>query len=109
MTRDFNVSVAHGALKQLKILHFFQDHLLKRDLDCHFELETVKHGKKYGFFVVIDEMQLDEDEEKHSSGNQEDRIIKDSRCSSDYVQFGRDNFVVTTKTSEKFCGDFKQV
>ena len=82
--------------------------MLKRDLDCHFELETTK-DKKYGFLVVIDEMQIDEDKEKPYSENQKDLTVKDHRCSNDYVQFGRDSFVVTTKTSQKFCGDFEQV
>ena len=82
---------------------------MTRDLDCHFELETLKHGKKYGFLVVIDEMQIDEDKEKPYLENQKDLTVKDHRCSSDYVQFGRDSYVVTTKTSQKFCGDFEQV
>ena len=81
---------------------------MKRDLDCHFELETTK-DKKFGFLVVIDEMQIDEDKEKPYSENQKELTVNNHRCSSDYVQFGRDSFVVTTKTSQKFCGDFEQV
>ena len=57
----------------------------KRKLDCHLELHL--HSKALGFSVFIETL----------------KIEKSSRCFRDFLQFGRDKFVITTHTSDKYC------
>ena len=77
---------------------------LKEDLDCHFELENIDtrsgginrdYGRGYKYHIYFDEMNL----------------LKNDAINvcQDYVQFGRDNNFITTKTSEKYCGVFDKV
>ena len=77
---------------------------LKEDLDCHFELENIDtrsgginrdYGRGYKYHIYFDEMNL----QKNDAIN----------VCQDYVQFGRDNNFITTKTSEKYCGVFDKV
>jgi len=56
-----------------------------RKLDCHLELHL--HSKALGFSIFIETLKIDA-----SSG-----------CVNDYLQFGRDKFVITTHTSKKYC------
>jgi len=57
----------------------------RRKLDCHLELHL--HSKALGFSVFIETL----------------NIASSAGCSKDYLQFGRDKFVITTHTSEKYC------
>jgi len=57
-------------------------------LDCHLEVHhKIPSDKNLGFRVFIDWMEVEE-----TAG-----------CSGDYLQFGRDTFVVTDRISQKFC------
>eukprot|EP00092_Neocalanus_flemingeri_P009441 GFUD01010158.1.p1 GENE.GFUD01010158.1~~GFUD01010158.1.p1 ORF type:complete len:312 (-),score=96.17 GFUD01010158.1:151-1086(-) len=57
----------------------------RRKLDCHLELHL--HSKALGFSVFIETL----------------KIERSSGCSRDFLQFGRDKFVITTHLSEKYC------
>eukprot|EP00092_Neocalanus_flemingeri_P077243 GFUD01095883.1.p1 GENE.GFUD01095883.1~~GFUD01095883.1.p1 ORF type:complete len:357 (-),score=98.16 GFUD01095883.1:116-1186(-) len=57
----------------------------RKKLDCHLEIHL--HSKALGFSVFIETLKID-----RSSG-----------CSRDFLQFGRDKFVITTHLSKKYC------
>ena len=57
----------------------------RRKLDCHLELHL--HSKALGFSVFIETL----------------KIERSSGCSRDFLQFGRDKFVITTHTSDRYC------
>ena len=57
----------------------------RRRLDCHLEIHL--HSKALGFSVFIETL----------------KIERSSGCSRDFLQFGRDKFVITTHTSQKYC------
>jgi len=57
-------------------------------LDCHLEVHhKITTDKNLGFRVFIDWMEVEE-----TAG-----------CSGDYLQFGRDTFIITDRKSPKFC------
>jgi len=56
-----------------------------RKLDCHLEVHL--HSKALGFSVFIETL----------------KIERSVGCSRDYLQFGRDKFVITTHTSDRYC------
>lgn len=58
------------------------------EFECHLELEVTSNS--YGIMVFFEEMNL--------AGRWP------SQCGGDYVQFGRDDFIFTTSSSNKFCG-----
>ena len=79
------------------IFIFNETQNLSSDFDCHYELENIgtypgnnrEVGKGYKFHVFINEMYIFE---------------KNNLCNDDYVQFGRDKGIITTFSSEKYCG-----
>ena len=57
----------------------------RKKLDCHLELHL--HSKALGFSVFIETL----------------KIERSSGCSRDFLQFGRDKFVITTHLSDRYC------
>jgi len=63
----------------------------REKLSCHLELHLRK--REMGFYVFIERLQIETTPE----------------CNTDFLQFGRDNFIFTSYVSEKYCEDIEHV
>jgi len=82
-----NFYLNKGAL----LFHFNSSEHHHMGLDCHLEIHV--HSKALGISVFIDTLEVDS-----SLG-----------CSRDFLQFGRDKFIITTYQSAKYCRSYPPV
>ena len=75
--------------------------LKKRNLYCHFELESASEA--YGFHFYFEEININSEVKNSSS------LLYGNTCNSDYVRFGRDRFGIHIFTSKKYCGTAKRI
>ena len=74
--------------------------LKRRDITCHFELETL--SKDYGFHIYFDEMNIDAS--TINEDNNKCNVNANNNKCKDYVQFARDVVIFDTYHSCKYCG-----
>ncbi len=74
------------------------------DFRCHLELEVP--NKDYGFHVYFEEMNLVGNEK---IGDNDDKDDDNEKCSTDFVQFARDDLIFTTYKSDRFCGAMRKI